>query len=65
MKSREHINTIDHLDIYFILRGYLTFPQKIPKIFKFCITKRLLSANHLEFTVSLAVILIFLINYQR
>ena len=33
MKSREHI----HLDIYRISRGYVTFPQKPQKIFKFCL----------------------------
>ena len=37
MKSRDHINTIDRLDIYCISRGYLTFPQKPQKIFKFCL----------------------------
>ena len=31
MKSRELI----HLDIYFISRSYLTFPQKPEKIFEF------------------------------
>ena len=37
MKSREHMNNINQLDIYCISLSYLTFPQKPQEVSNFCL----------------------------
>ena len=46
MKSREHMNIIDHLDIWCNFRNYLNIPQKQKKrYFSFVGTKIFLEFN--------------------
>ena len=45
MKSREYVNTIDHLDSYCISRGYLNFPQDHRRYLGSVCTKIFLGPN--------------------